>query len=402
MSTFKIKNTKYNSYCQNNNKNYQKSTLDIKHQLKLSSFDNIEDNIQKISDNIDILQLKLNELDVINPNLYNIDIINKKAQIKTQINDLEFEKKKYINNYEEIDYFYSVKDILDEYYNNHSNNEINNKENINEINNEINNDKIAFKNLNDIFNKTKLNDNNSEKSNLYNKYMKIVFNENVNDTNNNKYINYDEFEESCPKCKNKRIINQNECLLICKTCGITELIIIKTEKSNIKDPLYKRINHLSELLNQFQAKESTDIDDSIYDQIRDELARQRITNYKNLNHINMRIVLKKLKLNKYYEHIQRIINKLNGIPPPSMSREVEEKIKQYFKEIQKPFTIYKPKNRKNFCSYNYIIHKLLELLELDEFLPYFPLLKSRDKLEEQDAIWEKICKYLNYQFIPSI
>ena len=73
-----------------------------------------------------------------------------------------------------------------------------------------------------------------------------------------------------------------------------------------------------------------------------------------------------------------------------------------FKEIQKPFQLYRPKKRKNFLNYNYIIHKICELLEYDEFLLFFPLLKSRINLEEQDLVWEQICKYKNYEFIPSI
>ena len=116
----------------------------------------------------------------------------------------------------------------------------------------------------------------------------------------------------------------------------------------------------------------------------------------------MKKILKKLKLNKYYEHIHHIINNLNNMPPPTITREQEENIKKMFKEIQKPFTLYRPKKRKNFLNYNYIIHKICELYEYDEFLPFFPLLKSRINLEEQDLVWEKICKFKNYEFIPSI
>ena len=42
-----------------------------------------------------------------------------------------------------------------------------------------------------------------------------------------------------------------------------------------------------------------------------------------------------------------IINKVSGVPPPKITREVEEKFRQMFKEAQEPFTIYCPKNRKN-------------------------------------------------------
>ena len=44
----------------------------------------------------------------------------------------------------------------------------------------------------------------------------------------------------------------------------------------------------------------------------------------------------------------------------------------------------------------------MQLLEMDEFLPCFMLLKSREKLHQQDQIWKKICEYLRWEFIPSV
>ena len=73
-----------------------------------------------------------------------------------------------------------------------------------------------------------------------------------------------------------------------------------------------------------------------------------------------------------------------------------------FKEIQIPFTNNCPENRKNFLSYSYVLHKFCELLELDHLLQYFSLLKSREKLQQQDSIWKKICNDLEWQYIPSI
>ena len=38
----------------------------------------------------------------------------------------------------------------------------------------------------------------------------------------------------------------------------------------------------------------------------------------------------------------------------------------------------------------------------NEFLDSFPLLKSREKLHQQDIIWKQICEFLNWEFIKSI
>lgn len=116
----------------------------------------------------------------------------------------------------------------------------------------------------------------------------------------------------------------------------------------------------------------------------------------------MKKVLKKLGLHQYYEHTTYIISKLSKIPPPTISRETEDKIRLMFRQIQPSFEKYCPKNRTNFLSYSYVLHKIFELLELDDFIKYFPLLKSRDKLKQQDKIWEMICNDLSWDFYPSI
>lgn len=133
-----------------------------------------------------------------------------------------------------------------------------------------------------------------------------------------------------------------------------------------------------------------------------ELEKERITDLKIIESNKIREILKKLELNKYYEHIPHIINHINGIPPPNITKSQEETLRVMFKEIQIPFMKYCPSNRQNFLSYTYVLHKFCELLELDHLLPCFPLLKSREKLQEQDAIWDKICNDLGWKYYKSI
>ena len=116
----------------------------------------------------------------------------------------------------------------------------------------------------------------------------------------------------------------------------------------------------------------------------------------------MREILKRLNLNDHYEHAPHIIYKVTGIQPPKATREVEEKLRNMFRQMQAPFALYCPTNRSNFLNYSYTLYKCCELLELDDFLPCFPLLKSTQKLREQDEIWRNICNYLNWQFISSL
>ena len=133
-----------------------------------------------------------------------------------------------------------------------------------------------------------------------------------------------------------------------------------------------------------------------------ELKKQRIKyiDYTKIDRVKK--VLKKLKLNEYYEHIAYIISKITGNHAPSINREIEEILKKMFDKIQEPFEKHCPKDRINFLSYSYVLHKFFQLLELDEYVKCFPLLKSRQKLRIQDEIWKKICCDCGWEFYPSV
>lgn len=155
-------------------------------------------------------------------------------------------------------------------------------------------------------------------------------------------------------------------------------------------------------LAQFQAKENTEIPKYVFEALETEFKKSRIYDYSILKPELVKDKLKKLGLNKFYEHIPYIIHQFNGLSPPVLTHEMEEMLRKMFMEIQEPFGRVKPKERKNFLSYAYVFHKFCQLLELDEFLKCFALLKSREKLYEQDKIWKEICEILRWQFIPSV
>ena len=133
-----------------------------------------------------------------------------------------------------------------------------------------------------------------------------------------------------------------------------------------------------------------------------EIKKEKISDLKSIDYIKMREILKKLDLNKYYDHVHHIISRINGEPPPKLSNELEEKLKFMFKQIQEPFAQCCPKYRTNFLSYSYVIRKFLELLGEHRYIKFFPLLKSREKLYHQDMVFKCICKKLKWDFHPSI
>lgn len=198
--------------------------------------------------------------------------------------------------------------------------------------------------------------------------------------------------------------------LVCENCGLTESLpgeelTYREEQESTEKIItysYKRDNHFNEWLLQFQAQEQTNIPEEVISNLRSEFKKQKIKKLDEITHAKVRALLKKLKLNKYYEHVPYIANILNGINPPKMSEGLEHKLRQMFKDIQEPFNKNCPETRKNFLSYSYVLYKFCELLGEDDYLDCFPLLKSKEKLHHQDFIWKKICHDLKWEFIPTV
>lgn len=214
----------------------------------------------------------------------------------------------------------------------------------------------------------------------------------------------------CPTCGSSNIFllafgSEN----VCGACGASNFIIgdelSYKEEQNVEKVInysYKRDNHFNEWLLQFQAQETTNIPNEVIDQLRSEFRKQKIKNIKDITHTKVKSLLKKLNMSKYYEHVPYICNILNGIQPPKMSQALEDRLRMMFRDIQEPFNKHCPESRKNFLSYSYTLYKFCELLGEDDFLPCFPLLKSKDKLYQQDVIWKSICNELKWEYISTI
>jgi hypothetical protein len=352
------------------------NTLDNKHRLMVKQFKEIRNEKEEILSKIENIDNEIN----------NISDINKKATLLDKKEDLNNLFKIINSNYDEMDYYDKAGDLLSDYYESNNNKEYNKEcKNI-----------IEFLSLKDKKNtNTDIKTKQINKSKLFEKYCQRVEGLRIKHDDGSSRIKY------CIECNIEKILDMSESAYICQCCGDSEIIILDDDHQ-IKDySPYRRLNHFREWLNQFQAKQTPDIPENVFIDIVKELNKNRIVDLSILNKQNMKNILKKLKYNIYYEHIAYIINKLNNLPPPKITRDMEKLFISMFYNIQDPWELYKQPERKNFLSYSYVLHKFCELLELDHLLDHFPLHKDPNKIMENDQIWEKICKYLNWEYISS-
>ena len=251
------------------------------------------------------------------------------------------------------------------------------------------------------------------KSTLYDNYKCIINNESKKINNN-----------ICVECKKIKVLHQSKGILVCVGCNEMDkfkpvIDVVDYNESRIKKPKmpYEKESHFSVWMAHFQARETKFVTKEIMDNINSEIKKYNYTEEekKNISDNHIIKILKKLGYNKHYKNLSYIRTKITGIYPPSFTKDEEELLKKMFKIIEQPFYRNKPKKRKNFLSYSYILYKFCEKLKydskknnnLEKYIRYkkytkqLILLKSKN-LREQDVIWKKICLEVNWDYYPSL
>ena len=400
-------------------------TLDLRHRTQMEEFDSLQTQKHEYEEELHDLTIKLEQIQRRPKKDLNDSELLDMIELADKISDLKHHIEKINSNSDEIEYFTKTGNVLFEYYS-----LLDNSNNISTVAGNRKNKIVDSSNTNrrcvvDFFTKSKEQstdtDTRENSTDSVNTSANISINENNRAELLERYLSFTDenyIDNSvankdptiCAFCGNEDLqLYVNESLYCCETCWTVKKVITDNEKPSYKDPpkeisyfSYKRINHYTEWLNQIQGKETTDIPEEVFEAILAELKKQRISDFKTITRQKIKEILKKLKVNKYYEHIPFILNRITGNPNPYLSVELENKLKEMFALIQVPFLRHAPLIRKNFLSYSYVLHKFIQLLGQDSLLQYFPLLKSREKLMQQEVIWRKICEDLNWRFIRSI
>ena len=228
-----------------------------------------------------------------------------------------------------------------------------------------------------------------------------------------KEIERSDSDDVCQSCNVRREMVSND-YLVCPNCGSQVIADMVSERPIYKEGdvphnmyenkyvPYQRMQHFKGHLMRIQARETTRVPQEVYDVILLEFKRERRSNLNELNDQLIRRYLNKyvhLKYNKYNKNSYQIIAHLTGNPPLYIPADREEELSAMFTKIEKSFEKHCPPDRSNFISYPYIIYRSCQLLGYDEYLPYFNLAKSVERLNEQNKMWKLICKDMNWEYM---
>lgn len=214
------------------------------------------------------------------------------------------------------------------------------------------------------------------------------------------FNNFEEEKEKQKPCEcNVEYIVSRDKFSVCPECGTVsdkqpfENSYVFLDGVNIYKG-YKRIDHFMEYVKNLQGLIPIEIPDDI---------RQKICNECNNDPKYLRLALRRLKLTKYVEKVPYIQFKLFNIDSPTLKHYMLDELITIFKQVSFCYNKFKPSTRKNFLSYNYVVFKLFEMIELPiEYFVNIQFIQNEKKLREFDSVWALICNQLELPFIASI
>lgn len=218
--------------------------------------------------------------------------------------------------------------------------------------------------------------------------------------------------QTCPECD--ETIEVHNGLFTCKECGhVMEAIDYQysyrdTVEAQVKTQFsYKKAARFIDLLRSLQAKDNSDIPRNIIEAVKKqiEMENEDFNVKKDLTIARVKDYLKRCRFNKYYDHAPSIIYRITGKAPLELSSEQEQLILSMFSEITDHYEMAKQRvnsSRSSFLSYNYVLYKCFEILDLKDEMEVVTILKSSEKIAAMDAIWKVIMSELSWPFYRTI
>ncbi|AJF98184.1 vltf3-like transcription factor [Pandoravirus inopinatum] len=217
--------------------------------------------------------------------------------------------------------------------------------------------------------------------------------------------------DACPTCAVPLLLSVNGALLTCPECragypymDATTASMAYGDEVEFLSNNPKKAHHFEDRLKMFQGKGSKKVTKHVLDSVMEWHAAQGITSIDDITTLTVRQALKAKAFKDHYDFEMYIWCCITGKPAPTLGPTKENYCRQMFMRIQAPYAKWKARidpTRINFLSYGYVLYKFFQLLKWTEYLPYFSLLKGRDKLEKQEAIWKGICRDVKWPFIPA-
>ena len=219
-------------------------------------------------------------------------------------------------------------------------------------------------------------------------------------------LNGDEYKEPkkrdryfCMDCKLRKIVDYEKSILVCTKCGVFEYYPVHVQSYNHtmrysrRKCIYKRSDNFKTILDQFFYGGNKVVPDDVMKAIRNEIHNGTNILYPYEIPLTIPIlecILKRNKMMKYKNGIYLIYFKLKNQPLPQITE--KDTMLNMFNVVSNIYDKYKPKGRKSFLNYSFVLKQLLIVLGKNDYAKYIQQLKTNSKQKELERIWELITK----------
>ena len=221
-------------------------------------------------------------------------------------------------------------------------------------------------------------------------------------------LNGDEFKEPkkcdryfCMDCKFRKIVDYEKSTLVCTKCGVFEYYPVHVISHNhTMQPsrwkcIYKRSDNFKVILNQFLCIQNQKVPDEVIRTLWNQINNKDNLLYNYTIPLTIPIlecILKRNKMIKYKNSIYFIFFKLKSQPLPYITITEKDMMLNMFNVVSTIYDKYKPKGRKSFLSYPFVLKQILIVLGKNDYAKYIPPLKTNSKQKELELVWELITK----------
>ena len=205
----------------------------------------------------------------------------------------------------------------------------------------------------------------------------------------------------CMGCKLRKIVDYERSTLVCIKCGVFEYYPVHVQSYNHtmrysrRKCIYKRYDNFKVILNQFFYGGKRVVPDDVMEMIRSEIHDETNVLYNYTIPLTIPIlecILKRNKMIKYKNSIYFIYFKLKSQPLPYITITEKDMMLNMFNVVSKIYDKYKPKGRKSFLYYPFVLKQILIVLGKNDYAKYIPPLKTNSKQKELELVWELITK----------
>ena len=197
----------------------------------------------------------------------------------------------------------------------------------------------------------------------------------------------------CMGCKLRKIVDYERSILVCTKCGVFEYYPVyvssynHTMRYSRRKCVYKICDNFNTILDQFLYGGKRVVPDDVMETIRDEI-RDEIP----ITIPILECILKRNKMMKYKTSIYFIYFKLKSQPLPYITITEKDMMLKVFDVVSNIYDKYKPKDRKSFLNYSFVLKQILIVLGKYDYAKYIPQLKTKSIQKELERIWELITK----------